>query len=354
MSDLVHSDQVTPFASGLGSLGSPLAIPTSDAGSPSTTSPAISDTSTLPLTKCDCSAVVTLARMRTSSISSPTADGIPVDPNVPNPDPNEPILLPSTRIEASCTVDRATLDAAIDAFYLRLDLQQTVIDRYQSMETALKQQLVRNRQLNDDLQELRTSASPFVQFAKSKYDRLRALYEEEAKRSEPFREALADWINQTALVEHLKSKILQTVRARHAAQEKANREIAGIRKQMDEAGERLVAECDKLSHSLDKANHKKSKYKRIGNQLQEKLRRALKTLSRLQSDLSEAQDSLSARSAECDQLRGIVSDRDVALDQMRIQLADLASERDRAINDHTTLRDRMTSLVTGDSSAEST
>ena len=182
---------------------------------------------------------------------------------------------------------------------------------------------------------------------------MRALYEEEEKQSESFREALADRIDQTALVEHLKSKILQTVRARHAAQEKANREIAGIRKQMNEAGERLVAECDNIYRSLDKANYKKSKYKQIGLQLQEKLRRALKTIPKLQSDLSEAQDSLSTRSDECDQLRGIVSDRDVALDQMRTQLADLASERDRAMHDHTTLRDRMASLVTGNSSAAS-
>ena len=142
MSDPVHSDPVTLPASGLGSLGSPPAIPTPDSGTPTTSSPAISDASTLVLTECDCSAVATLAQMGTNSGSFPTAvplprpspvstpDGILVDPNVPNPDPSEPILLSSTRIEISCTADRAKLDAAIDALYLRLDLQQTVIDQY--------------------------------------------------------------------------------------------------------------------------------------------------------------------------------------------------------------------------------
>uniref|UniRef100_A0AAV1VCE8 Uncharacterized protein n=1 Tax=Peronospora matthiolae TaxID=2874970 RepID=A0AAV1VCE8_9STRA len=140
---------------------------------------------------------------------------------------------------------------------------------------------------------------------------------------------------------------------------------------MDETGERLMAYCDKSSHILDKANSKKSKYKKTVLQLQEKLRRtlkqiaglqadqeklcrALKHVSGLQAELGEAQDSLSARSTKCDQSRRIVSNRDVTLDQMRVQLADVASERDCAIQDHTTLRDRMASLVSGDTSATPT
>ena len=111
---------------------------------------------------------------------------------------------------------------------------------------------------------------------------------------------MADQVDQTAVIAHLKSEILRTVRARHAAQEKADRKIAGIRNHMDEAGERLVAECDELSHSLDKAHRKKSKYQKAGLQLQEKLCRALKQVSGLRAELGGAQDSLSARSAECD------------------------------------------------------
>ena len=71
------------------------------------------------------------------------------------------------------------------------------------------------------------------------------------------REALADRVDQTALIEHLKSQILRIVQARHAAQEKADREVAGVRKQMDDATERWVAEVDKLSNSLNKAKRKK-------------------------------------------------------------------------------------------------
>ena len=295
---------------------------------------------------------------RSSSIPAPDRtpyrDRTSAGQHVPTPDPSEPILLPSTRIEASCLVDQATLNAAIDSLYVRLNLQQTIVDQYRSMEAALERQMIQNRQLSEDLQELRTSASPFVQFVQSKYDRLRVRYDDEVKQSEAFREALADRVDQTAVIAHLKSELLRTVRARHAAQEKAYREIARIRKQMDEAGERLVAECDKLPHSLDKAHRKKSKYKKAGLQLQAKLCRALNQVSGIRAELGEAQDSLSARSDECDQLRRLVSDRGITVDHMRVQLAVVASERDRAIRDHTTLRDRMASLVSGNTSTTPT
>uniref|UniRef100_A0AAV1UPQ4 Uncharacterized protein n=1 Tax=Peronospora matthiolae TaxID=2874970 RepID=A0AAV1UPQ4_9STRA len=174
MSDPAHPDQVTPPASGSGPLGSLSGIPTSHFGTSTPTSPAISDVSTVPVTACDRSAVVTSAQMeessgwfsisiplsRSSSIFAP--DRTSAGQNVPTPDPSEPILLPSTRIEASGSVDQAALNAAIDLLYLRLNLQQTVVDRNHSMEAALEQQMIQNRQLNEDLQELRTSASPFV------------------------------------------------------------------------------------------------------------------------------------------------------------------------------------------------
>uniref|UniRef100_A0AAV1UTC4 Uncharacterized protein n=1 Tax=Peronospora matthiolae TaxID=2874970 RepID=A0AAV1UTC4_9STRA len=305
------------------------------------------------------------------SSSIPALDRNYVGQNVPTLDPSKPILLLRTRTEAPISVDRAALNAAIDLRYLRLNLQQTVSYWYQSMEAALEQQMIQNRQLSEDLQELRTSASPFVQFVQSKIDRLRVRYQDDIKCSEAFREALADQVDQTVLIEHLKYEILRTVLARHAAQEKGDRETAEIRQQMDKAEERLVSECAKLSHSLDKANSKKSEYKKTDLQLQEKLRRALKQVSGLsadqakvcralkhvsglQAELSEAQDSLFARSAECDHLHRIVSDRDVTLDQMRVQLTDVASEHGRAKLDHTTLRDRMASLMSGDTSATPT
>uniref|UniRef100_A0AAV1V9T9 Uncharacterized protein n=1 Tax=Peronospora matthiolae TaxID=2874970 RepID=A0AAV1V9T9_9STRA len=222
------------------------------------------------------------------------------------------------------------------------------------------------------MRTFRSLASPRpLSIVQSNYDRLRVFYKDKVKRSEAFREAWNDRVDQTVLTEHLKSEILRTVRALHAAQEKADREIAEIRKHMDEAGEWLVAECDKLLHILDKANSKKSKYKKNGLQLQEELRRALtqvaglqaeqekpfralKQVSGLEAELGVAQNSISALSAECDQLRRILSYRDDTLDQMRIQLADVASERDLALRDHTTLRDRMALLVSGDTSATPT
>ena len=133
-------------------------------------------------------------------------------------------------------------------------------------------------------------------------------------------------------------------------QEKATREISGIRKEKDDAGHRLVAECDRLSDSLRKAKDKKSQCKKAGIQIPGKLRRVLKQVEGLQAELGQAQYILTARSAECDRLRRTVSNRDVASDQMRVQLSDLASQSDRTIQDNMTLRDRIALLVNGDAS----
>uniref|UniRef100_A0AAV1TRD4 Uncharacterized protein n=1 Tax=Peronospora matthiolae TaxID=2874970 RepID=A0AAV1TRD4_9STRA len=65
---------------------------------------------------------------------------------------------------------------------------------------------------------------------------MRVRYEEEVRRSDAFREALADRVIQTAVIAHQKAEILRTEWARHVAPEKADREISGIRKQMKNAG----------------------------------------------------------------------------------------------------------------------
>ena len=153
------------------------------------------------------------------------------------------------------------------------------MDRYRSMETALAQQVARNHQLDEDLQELCTSASPFVEYVQARYNLLRVKYDERVNHA--FREALAVRVDQTDLIEHLQSKLLQDVRTHHATQEKSNREIARTRKQMYDVGHRLVVECDKLSDSLRKAKDKKSQYKNFGIHIQGKLRRALRRVEGL-------------------------------------------------------------------------
>ncbi|CAI5742202.1 unnamed protein product [Hyaloperonospora brassicae] len=156
------------------------------------------------MTECDRSPVVTSAQMGESSgwsstaslmsrsSSIPAPDRTSAGQNVLTPDLSEPILLLSIRIEASCSVDQATLNAAIDSLYVRLNLLQTVVDRYQSMEAALERHMIQNRQLSEDLKELRTSTFPFVQFVQSKYDRLRVCFDDEVKQFKVYREALAD------------------------------------------------------------------------------------------------------------------------------------------------------------------
>uniref|UniRef100_A0AAV1THZ0 Uncharacterized protein n=1 Tax=Peronospora matthiolae TaxID=2874970 RepID=A0AAV1THZ0_9STRA len=104
------------------------------------------------------------------------------------------------------------------------------------MVSALAQQVTQNSQLREDVNELLTPASDFAEFVQYKYDRTQVRYEEEVKRSDAFREALAYRVDQTVVIAHLKAEILHNVWARHAAQEKADREVAGIRKQMNDAG----------------------------------------------------------------------------------------------------------------------
>ena len=106
----------------------PPAIPTSDITASTAASPAFSEIPTLLWVECDHSAVVTLVHMGGSfsgiSTSIPTLEVVKAIDSVPDSNSSEPILLPSTRIEVSRAADRATLDAAIEWIYLRLDLQQ--------------------------------------------------------------------------------------------------------------------------------------------------------------------------------------------------------------------------------------
>ena len=163
------------------------------------------------------------------------------------------------------------------------------------------------------IRELCTSASSFIEYVQARYDRLRVQYDKQVKQSDAFRETLAERVDQTALIEHLKSKLLRPVRARHAAQEKANHEITGIRKHMDDAGHRLVVAYDRLSDILRKAKDKKSQCKKAGIHIEGTLRRISKQVEGLQAEFDQAQDTLTARSAECYRLRCTVSDREVAL-----------------------------------------
>ena len=55
------------------------------------------------------------------------------------------------------------------------------------METALAQQVARNRQLDEDLQKLCSSASTFGEYSQARYDRLHIKYEKEIKQSDAFR-----------------------------------------------------------------------------------------------------------------------------------------------------------------------
>ena len=68
------------------------------------------------------------------------------------------------------------------------------------------------------------------------------------------------------------------IQKRHVAQELYDREIAGIRKQMDETGDRLIADREALSDRLDRVLDKTLKYKKAYAQSQDKLRRSVERI----------------------------------------------------------------------------
>uniref|UniRef100_A0AAV1VD57 Uncharacterized protein n=1 Tax=Peronospora matthiolae TaxID=2874970 RepID=A0AAV1VD57_9STRA len=86
MSDTAHPDQVSPPASGSGPLGLPSAIPTSNVGTLTPTSPAISDASTVPVTECDRLALVTSAQMGEGSGWFSIAIPLSRSSSIPAPD----------------------------------------------------------------------------------------------------------------------------------------------------------------------------------------------------------------------------------------------------------------------------
>ena len=83
---------------------------------------------------------------------------------------------------------------------------------------------------------------------------------------------------------------------------------------MDDAGHRVVAECDKLSNSSSKVKDKKLQYKMAGVHIQGNLRPALTQIEGLRANLGQGHDAFTARSADCNRLYRTISDRDVGLD----------------------------------------
>uniref|UniRef100_A0AAV1U1Z7 Uncharacterized protein n=1 Tax=Peronospora matthiolae TaxID=2874970 RepID=A0AAV1U1Z7_9STRA len=148
-------------------LGSPSTIPTSDVETSTPTSPAISDVSTVPVTECDRSSVVSPAQMGEGSNLVSIAIPLSQSSSIPAPDRTSAGQTSQLRIRVSPSCSQVLGSKP-----------RTVVDRYQSMEAALEQQMIQNSQLNEELQELRTSASPFVQFVQSKYDRVCVRYED--------------------------------------------------------------------------------------------------------------------------------------------------------------------------------
>ena len=65
-------------------------------------------------------------------------------------------------------------------------------------------------------------------------------------------------------------------------------------------------------------------------------------------ELHQEQANIADQSSERARLRRVLLYRDSVLTQMRFEVSSLTAERDQAIQDHLTLRYRMTSLMSGD------
>ena len=68
----------------------------------------------------------------------------------------------------------------------------------------------------------------------------------------------------------------------------------------------------------------------------------------LQVSLRRENPNVADRSSEHARLSRVLLDRDSLFTYLRLELSNLIAERNRDIHDHRTLRDRLTSLVTGD------
>ena len=117
---------------------------------------------------------------------------------------------------------------------------------------------------------------------------------------------------------------------------------------MDEAGNLLVGDIDALSDRVDRLLEEMSQYKKVYTQSQDKLCRSVNRIGELQVKLCQEPENVADQSSKLARLRRDLLDRDSVLTQLRFKLSNLTAERELAIQDHRTLRDRMTSLVTGD------
>ena len=106
---------------------------------------------------------------------------------------------------------------------------------------------------------------------------------------------------------------MQVIRRRHVAQVKYDSEIAGINTQMDDDGERLVAERNALSDHLDRALDKTSLYKKLYTQSQDKLRRSIECFGELQVKLRWEQANVADQSSKRARFRRILLDPDSVL-----------------------------------------
>ena len=109
-----------------------------------------------------------------------------------------------------------------------------------------------------------------------------------------------------------------------------------------------MAESDGFSDRFSRVYEAASQYKKLHTEPQDKPRRSVERAKKLQVELRREKANVADRYSEHARLRRMLLDRDFFITQWRFQLPSLTAERDRAVRDQRTLRDRITSLVTDD------
>ena len=96
---------------------------------------------------------------------------------------------------------------------------------------------------------------------------------------------------------YLENNLLKAVRKRYIAQDKCDREIAGICKHMDEDADRLVAKRDAILDRLSWVYEAALKYNKLHTKYQDKLRRSVERVRELKVELLRIKSNVAGRSS---------------------------------------------------------
>ena len=127
-------------------------------------------------------------------------------------------------------IDRRTLRSYVDDLYNCSEARQDLLDNYSAIRDQLRAQELRGDLLERQLHDVRDFTGPIRQYVNQHYNNLRATLENAEQKVAEFQEELADPKGCLQEIPILKSSPLNITAARHAHQEKHQRQMALLKK----------------------------------------------------------------------------------------------------------------------------